>query len=121
MNRHSILPFLLALALSPLLPGIINRVKAIFAGRRGPPLLQTYFDLWKLLGKDAVFSRTTTWVFRAGPVIGLAAVLTGALLMPLSKMPGACRVPGRFSAVRLPPGTDAVCHGARRAGHRIQF
>ena len=36
---------LLALALAPLLPGIINRVKAKTAGRRGKPLLQTYYDL----------------------------------------------------------------------------
>ena len=96
MNRHSILPFLLALALSPLLPGIINRVKAIVAGRRGPPLFQAYFDLWKLLRKGAVFSRTTTWVFRAGPVVGLAAVLTGALLMPLSKCPALVGFPVDF-------------------------
>ena len=66
MNALSCLPLLLALVLSPLLPGVINRVKAIFAGRRGQPLLQTYFDLWKLLRKGAVYSRTTTWLFRAG-------------------------------------------------------
>jgi len=54
--------------LSPLLLGVINRTKALFAGRRGPPLLQTYFDLWKLLQKGAVYSRTTTWLFRAGPM-----------------------------------------------------
>lgn len=40
---------LLALALAPLLPGIINRVKAKTAGRRGKPLLQTYYDLARLL------------------------------------------------------------------------
>jgi formate hydrogenlyase subunit 4 len=83
MNPHSLIPLLLALGLSPLLPGVINRVKAFFAGRRGPPLLQAYFDLWKLLRKGAVYSRTTTWVFRAGPMVGLAAALVGAMLMPL--------------------------------------
>ena len=75
MNAVSFIPLLLALVLSPLLPGVINRTKALFAGRRGQPLLQTYFDLWKLLQKGAVYSRTTTWIFRAGPMMGLAAVL----------------------------------------------
>lgn len=96
MNPHSFIPFLLALALSPLLPGIINRVKAFVGGRRGPPLFQTYFDLWKLLKKGAVFSRTTTWVFRAGPAVGLAAVLVCAMLMPLAKCPALAGFPVDF-------------------------
>jgi formate hydrogenlyase subunit 4 len=67
--------------------GVINRTKAWFAGRRGPPLLQTYFDLWKLLHKAAVYSRSTTWVFRAGPMVGLAAVLVATALVPLGGEP----------------------------------
>ena len=47
----SIAHVVLALLLAPLLPGVINRVKAWFAGRRGPPLLQAYYDLWKLSTK----------------------------------------------------------------------
>jgi formate hydrogenlyase subunit 4 len=74
---------LLALVFSPLLLSVINRTKAWFAGRRGPPLLQPYYDLGKLLRKGAVYSRTTTWVFRAGPTIGLAAVLVATALVPL--------------------------------------
>ncbi len=72
----------LALGLAPLLPGVINRVKAFVAGRQGPPVLQLYYDLWKLLHKGAVYSRTTTWVFRAGPWVGLAAVLVALGLTP---------------------------------------
>jgi formate hydrogenlyase subunit 4 len=79
---------LLALAGSPLLLGLINRVKSAFAGRRGPPLLQLYRDLWKLLHKGAVYSRTTTWVFRAGPVVGLAACLVALLVVPLGGVGG---------------------------------
>jgi formate hydrogenlyase subunit 4 len=89
-----LLPPLLALLLSPLMLGVINRVKALFAGRHGPPLLQAYFDLAKLLRKGAVYSRTTTWVFRAGPVIGLAAALTALLLMPLGGLPAVIAFPG---------------------------
>jgi formate hydrogenlyase subunit 4 len=68
--------------LPPLLPGVINRVKAKFAGRRGPPLLQPYWDLLRLMRKGLVRSDTTTWVFRAGPVVTLAAVILAGLLVP---------------------------------------
>jgi len=95
-SAESFIPIALALVLSPLLPGIINRTKALFAGRRGPPLLQTYFDLWKLLKKGAVYSRTTTWIFRAGPLAGLAAALVAAMLMPLGKFPALAAFPGDF-------------------------
>jgi formate hydrogenlyase subunit 4 len=73
----------LFLAAPPLLLGVIGRVKSRVAGREGPPLLQPYRDLVRLLGKGAVYSRTTTWVFRAGPVVGLAAVATAGLIVPL--------------------------------------
>ncbi len=74
-----------ALVLAPLMLGVINRTKARVGGRVGAPLLQLYFDLWKLLHKGAVYSRTTTWVFRAGPLVGLAAVLGVLLLTPFGK------------------------------------
>ncbi len=79
----------LAMTLSPLLLGIINRVKARFAGRRGQPLCQLYYDLFKLLRKGAVYSRTTTWVFRIGPMGTLAAVVMALLFVPLTGF-GAC-------------------------------
>lgn len=72
-----------ALTLPPLLLGVINKTKALFAGRVGPPLLQPYYDLFKLLQKGSVFSRTTTWVFRAGPVVGLVTAALAVLLIPL--------------------------------------
>lgn len=74
--------FFLGLVLAPLLLGVINRTKAAFAGRNGPPLLQLYFDLWKLLHKGAVYSRATTWIFRAAPPTSVAAVVTACALVP---------------------------------------
>jgi formate hydrogenlyase subunit 4 len=61
---------------------VINRVKAIYGGRRGPPLLQPWYDLVRLARKGVVFSRTTTWMFRAGPVVGLATTLLASLFVP---------------------------------------
>lgn len=85
---------LLGLLLAPLLQGIINRVKAIAGGRRGQPLLQPYHDLFKLLGKDSVYSRTTTWLFRAGPLVGLSAVLLALAMTPLGSLPALFAFPG---------------------------
>jgi len=78
---------LAALLLAPLLQGLIRRVKALFAGRSGAPLLQGYFDLLKLFRRASVYSRTTTWVFRAGPVVSLAATLAALCLVPLGGAP----------------------------------
>ncbi len=87
MNIDSLVLPVSALILSPLLSGIINRTKAWFGGRRGQPLLQLYFDLARLLRKGAVYSRTTSWVFRAGPVAGLASAVAALCVLPLGGSP----------------------------------
>lgn len=77
---------LLAIFFAPLLQGIITKTKAFFAGRRGPPILQPYYDLEKLLQKGAVYSETTTWVFRLGPTVGVAVGLLCLVFMPLGNL-----------------------------------
>jgi formate hydrogenlyase subunit 4 len=79
--------FVLLLAMPPLLLGVINKTKALFAGRAGPPLLQPYFDLIKLMRKGFAISSTTTWVFVLTPVITLAAVVLAGLLVPMGPFP----------------------------------
>lgn len=81
---HNMVHVVLALGMPPLLLGVINKTKALFAGRVGPPLLQPYYDLIKLFQKGSVFSTTTTWVFRAGPIVGLVTAALAVLLIPLS-------------------------------------
>jgi formate hydrogenlyase subunit 4 len=83
LSIHTGVHIAVALIFPPLLLGVINRVKAVFGGRRGQPLLQPYFDLRKLFSKDSVFSETTTWVFRFGPVVGVATALVAAMIVPL--------------------------------------
>ncbi|MBN2419895.1 MAG: NADH-quinone oxidoreductase subunit H [Deltaproteobacteria bacterium] len=73
---------ILALLLSPFLMGIINRTKAKFAGRKGQPLLQAYYDLSKLLKKGSVYSTTSTMLFRLAPVFGLSAVIISIGIIP---------------------------------------
>lgn len=81
------LGFLLRLAFwllfAPLVPGLINRVKAWVAGRRGPPVLQLYFDLAKLWRKGVVISHQASPGFIAGPAVAWVALTVAALLMPL--------------------------------------
>ena len=91
-----LLQCLAALLLSPLLAGVINRVKAFFAGRRGQPLLQLYFELYKLSRKTPVYSRTTTWVFKAGPVIALSALLAALAVLPFAGRPSFLAFEGDF-------------------------
>jgi len=86
----------LALAAAPLLPGIINRVKAVVAGRRGSPILQAWYDIGKLMGKSAVYSTTTTWLFRAGPVVGVSATALCVALLPWAGVPSLFAFDGDF-------------------------
>jgi formate hydrogenlyase subunit 4 len=73
----------LLLIAAPLMPGIIARTKATVAGRRGQPVWQLYADLWKLVRRGTVYSTTTTWMFRLGPIVLLASTIAAALLLPL--------------------------------------
>ena len=68
--------------LPPLLQGIIVKVKAAFAGRVGAPLLQPYYDIIKLCRKAVVISSTTTWLFQAGPVVGLVTSVIAGMIVP---------------------------------------
>jgi formate hydrogenlyase subunit 4 len=78
-----VLRLALWLLLAPLLPGIINKVKAWVAGRRGPPVLQLYYDLAKLWQKGVVLSTLASPGFVAGPAVAWVALMGAALLMPL--------------------------------------
>jgi formate hydrogenlyase subunit 4 len=68
---------------APLLQGFIKKIKARLQGRQGPGLLQSYYDLWKLLRKDSVLSEHASWVFRFAPYGVFVFTLTAALFVPL--------------------------------------
>src|SRR5688572_2001317 len=76
--------------------GVITKTKAAFAGRVGAPFLQPYYDLVKLFRKGSVFSRTTTWVFRAGPVVSVATAILAAALVPVGGRPALVSFEGDF-------------------------
>jgi formate hydrogenlyase subunit 4 len=89
----------IAIVLAPMMLSIINLTKAVFAGRHGQPWLQPYWDLWKLLRKSAVYSRTTTPVFIAGPMVGLAAILLTLAFIPIAGLPSFVSFTGDFILV----------------------
>ena len=78
-----IINLLLALLLAPVLFGVVNKVKAFFAGRKGPRIMQTWYDIFKLLRKGSVYSTSSTWIFKFAPVGTLAALLIAMLFLPL--------------------------------------
>jgi formate hydrogenlyase subunit 4 len=73
---------LLVLALAPLLTGFVRKVKARLLRRQGPPLLQPYRDLARLLRKDVVLADNASWLFRVIPYIIFAATWVAASLVP---------------------------------------
>lgn len=87
---------IVVMVLAPLLPGIIARTKAFLTGRRGPPLLQPYYDIGKLFRKGNVYSTTTTWIFQAAPIVALAAVLVPAIFIPFGNLKAPLPFPGDF-------------------------
>jgi formate hydrogenlyase subunit 4 len=82
--------------LAPLLPGIINKVKAKFAGRKGPSVFQLYYDIYKLLQKSPVYSRTTGLVMRIAPALILGCLILGCLLLPWGGFPAPISFAGDF-------------------------
>lgn len=85
---EGLLRLLLWLLLAPLLPGIINKVKAWVAGRRGPPVLQLYYDLARLWRKSVVLSTLASPGFVAGPAVAWVAIAAAAVLLPLGPSTG---------------------------------
>jgi formate hydrogenlyase subunit 4 len=87
---------LMVLAMPVLMTGLVNRTKSLWAGRKGPRLSQSAWDLLRLLRKRPVFSTVTTPLFRAGAWVVLAASLLAALIAPLLGDASALRFPHDF-------------------------
>jgi formate hydrogenlyase subunit 4 len=98
MTAYGLIALAVLLIVAPAVPGIAIRTKALLSGRRGAPVLQLYYDLWKLLRKGSVYSTTTTWVFRAGPVVVIASLLVASLMVPLDGRPAPLNFAGDLVA-----------------------
>jgi formate hydrogenlyase subunit 4 len=76
------LQMVLVLVLAPLLLGFTRKVKARLLRRSGPPVLQPYRDLLKLIRKEAVLAQNASWLFRTAPYLIFAATWVAAALVP---------------------------------------
>ncbi|MBX6373051.1 MAG: NADH-quinone oxidoreductase subunit H [Acetobacteraceae bacterium] len=72
----------LVLLVAPLLTGLVRKVKARLQRRRGPPLLQPYRDLRRLLHKEVVLAENASWLFRVAPYLVFTATWVAAALVP---------------------------------------
>ncbi|MCL6091444.1 MAG: NADH-quinone oxidoreductase subunit H [Actinobacteria bacterium] len=68
---------------APLVSGVTSQVEARLQGRRGPRVLQPYYDLAKLFKKETVVPEGSSWVFLAGPVVAFGSYLVVPLLIPV--------------------------------------
>jgi formate hydrogenlyase subunit 4 len=73
---------LLVLILAPLLVGVVRKMKAQLLRRQGPPIVQAYRDILRLLRKDAVVAKNASWLFRVAPYMIFATTWVAAALVP---------------------------------------
>jgi formate hydrogenlyase subunit 4 len=72
----------LVLVIAPFLLGVTRKVKARLLRRVGPPVLQPYRDLWKLMHKEAVLAHNASWIYRVAPYLVFAVTWVAAALVP---------------------------------------
>lgn len=80
--------FLTVLLLPFLFIGLINKFKAIYAGKQGAPVLQPYYDFFKLIKKGEVLSDTSSFVFKIAPSINLSCTIVAAILLTVVNFNG---------------------------------
>jgi formate hydrogenlyase subunit 4 len=73
---------LLVLLLAPLFTGLVRKLKARLLRRQGPPLIQPYRDIARLLRKEVAIAENASWLFRATPYLIFAATWVAASLVP---------------------------------------
>lgn len=86
MMTTSLLNTLLACGVALAIPGLINRVRARLAGRKGIRFAQHLYDVRLLLRKGAVYSPTVSALFRAAPAVYLGAAFTALLFIPVGDL-----------------------------------
>lgn len=74
---------ILILIMALVLPGVINRTRALCSGRKGYRFFQPLMTVWVLLGKGSVYSTTSTAITALAPVVYLSTMLTAMLFLPM--------------------------------------
>jgi len=79
----NIMQVLVVMAFSPLIRGILDRLKERVQSKKGPSIFQPYRDIWKLFHKDEVVSEESSWIFRFTPYVVFVAPIFVTLLIPV--------------------------------------
>ncbi|MDH4092224.1 MAG: NADH-quinone oxidoreductase subunit H [Cyclobacteriaceae bacterium] len=90
------LSLVLILLASIYFPGVIVKVKAIFSGRKGPSILQPWYDIFRLLKKGSVYSTSSSFIFQIGGPIYFSTVLLAALFVPFEEATAVFSFTGDF-------------------------
>ena len=90
------LSLLLILIAAAFFSGIIVRTKSIASGRKGPGVFQPIKDVIRLFKKGAVYSETTSIIFRIAPTIYFASVVMAILVIPFDESKGIISFKGDF-------------------------
>ena len=72
----------LVLLVAPLLTGFVRTLKARAIGKAGPPVLQPYRELLRLVRKEPVIAESASWLFRTAPYLIFAGIWVAAALVP---------------------------------------
>ncbi|MGM9993117.1 MAG: respiratory chain complex I subunit 1 family protein [Candidatus Avigastranaerophilus sp.] len=92
----TILNILILIFMPFLTIGIIKKIKAFWGGRKGVKLLQPLYDVLRLLKKEAVYSTTTSWVFKFAPLVGFSTILFAGLFVPMANGESVINIPFGF-------------------------
>ena len=79
----NLLNILILLIFPFLFVGIINKIKAFWAGRKGASIFQPFFDFVRLIKKDIIISNVTTGVFGIAPTVTFVSIIFAGLLVPI--------------------------------------
>src|SRR5690242_5940913 len=77
-------------------PGVIVKTKAMFSGRKGPGILQPWYDIARLLKKGSVYSTSSSYIFQIGATIYIGTILVAALFVPFDQHAGLISFSGDF-------------------------
>jgi formate hydrogenlyase subunit 4 len=84
---YLLLNTLFVVAVSPLAMTLVKKVKAYCQGRIGPPLLQGYYNLFKLFKKEIIYSRNSSFIMRLAPYLNIGFLLAASVMVPMVFLP----------------------------------
>ena len=80
---QGIISVILILSLAPLFSGMVNKLKAVLTGRIGAPIVQPYYELFRLIKKETINAGSSSFVSRISPLINFITLIIAAAMLPV--------------------------------------